>query len=267
MSDAFCGNRGYVAIHSAATEALSVEKVIVPPPRNKKPTAELTAACAPYDNPETPPDPPVAAAAAAAAAPPAVADAPPGWFAPPVSTRMRSLLSTRNVSTSPVPAITHASATAATHTHVSAVGRSTSSPHGSPAAAAAFNARKRESIFRSASRAATSAVPAKRSPSAMHAPASACTCACASASRSLPSSAGKASKHVPSFGDFSTEPSEPKRASSKKALPFIRNNGGRSSGGKRVSIHDTLGSTSCHMMSALATTRVSTKSGRTWSSA
>ena len=48
---------------------------------------------------------------------------------------------------------------------------------------------------------------------------------------------------------------------------MVRESGGRSSGGNRVSIHAVVGSMSFHKMSALATTRVSTKSGRTWSSA
>ena len=70
-------------------------------------------------------------------------------------------------------------------------------------------------------------MPAKRSPSAMHAPASACTCACASASRSLPSSAGKASKHVPSLGSRSTCRLRRDARTSKKALSLVRARGGR----------------------------------------
>ena len=118
----FCGNRGYVAMSNAATEPLSVANVWVPPPRNKKPIAMPMAMCAPWDSPEAPPPPDAASAAAAAAAP----CCPASKLL--VSKRRRSRRSSRSEARSPVPAITHDSATAATPTHVSSVGRSISAP-------------------------------------------------------------------------------------------------------------------------------------------
>eukprot|EP00982_Pelagococcus_subviridis_P010075 30966-Pelagococcus_subviridis.AAC.2 len=116
---------------SAAMDASSVANVFVPPPRNKNPSAMDIATCAPWERPAAPPAPVVAAAAAVAA----VAAAP---ATPATSSLKRSRRSNRSAARSPVPAMTSDSAIAATPTHVSSVGRSTSFPGNPPAAAVDF---------------------------------------------------------------------------------------------------------------------------------
>ena len=266
LSEAFCMTER-VRRHPQRRDRryLSTLAVIVPPPKNKNPIADAIAACAPKERPETPPDPPVAAAAAAAAPP---ADAVVVVAAE--STRARSLRSTRNVSTSWPRARHHARQRGRRDAHARLQRRTL---HQLAARLAGGGGAQRQEAreHRPAKRARAaeaSAVPARaRRPEAAHAPASARTCACRAPRgrsrrprgrrRSTCRASGAARRRRGRSGDA-------RRRRRRRSLWFATS-GGAAAGAARAST-PCVGSMSCHKMSALATTRVSTKSGRTWSS-